>query len=163
MVSVNWWLLFKIYFDHLLPSLTSKNFWCESFHFSFLASLIISSVTMAVSVWQRNTMILQLDMDSGLSQEVHITQNSWFHWKASADHKKCAKQVCWRWLRSRPGFMMVRSHSTQQQDTITRWTIADRELKMTLPGIIRPAPNSEDVRASVRSRQDYRRYDAHAK
>ena len=38
-----------------------------------------------------------------------------------------------------------------------------RQLKTTLPSIIRPAPNNDAVRAPLKSRQDYSRYDAHAK
>ena len=40
--------------------------------------------------------------------------------------------------------------------------IQNRQLKTPLPSITRPAPNNEAVRASLQSRQDYIRYDAHA-
>ena len=39
----------------------------------------------------------------------------------------------------------------------------NRPLKTTLPVIIRPPHNSEAVRASLKSRQDYSRYDAYSK
>ena len=38
-----------------------------------------------------------------------------------------------------------------------------RQLKTTLPAIIWPPHNSEAVRASLKARQDYSRYDAHSK
>ena len=39
----------------------------------------------------------------------------------------------------------------------------NRQLKTTLPAIIRPPHNSEAVRASLKARQDYSRCDAHSK
>ena len=38
-----------------------------------------------------------------------------------------------------------------------------RQLRTTLPAIIRPPPNSEAVRASLQSRQDFSTYDAYTK
>ena len=39
----------------------------------------------------------------------------------------------------------------------------NRQLKTTLPAIIRPPHNSEAVRTSLKARQDYSRYNAHSK
>ena len=39
----------------------------------------------------------------------------------------------------------------------------NRQLKTTLPAIIRPPHNSEAIRASPKDRHDYSRYDAHSK
>ena len=41
--------------------------------------------------------------------------------------------------------------------------LQDQQLRTTLPAIIRPPPNSEAVRASLQSRQDFSKYDAHTK
>ena len=41
--------------------------------------------------------------------------------------------------------------------------LQNRQLRTTLPAIIRPPPNSEAVRASLQSRQDFSKYDAHTK
>ena len=39
----------------------------------------------------------------------------------------------------------------------------NRQLKITLPAIIRPPHNSEAIRPSLKARQDYSRYDTHSK
>ena len=41
--------------------------------------------------------------------------------------------------------------------------LKNKQLKTNLPSIIRSAANNEAFRASLQSRQDYSRYDAHAK
>ena len=41
--------------------------------------------------------------------------------------------------------------------------LQNRQLRTTLPAIIRPPPNSEAVWASLQSRQDFSKYDAHTK
>ena len=41
--------------------------------------------------------------------------------------------------------------------------LQNRQLRTTLPAIIRPPPNSEAVQASLQSRQDFSKYDAHTK
>ena len=41
--------------------------------------------------------------------------------------------------------------------------LQNMQLKTILPAIIRPAAYNKAVRASLQSRQDYGRYDAHAK
>ena len=92
-----------------------------------------------------------------------LPKRSWLHQKASVDHQEFVQQVCWRRLRPRPSLMAVMSHTTWQQDIITRWTTIKRQLKTTLPSIIRPAPNNKAVRTSLQSRKVYSRYYVHAK
>ena len=41
--------------------------------------------------------------------------------------------------------------------------LQNRQLRTTLPAIIRPPPNSKAVQASLQSRQDFSKYDAHTK
>ena len=41
--------------------------------------------------------------------------------------------------------------------------LQNRQLRMTLPAIIRPPPDSEQVRASLQSRQVFNHHDAHTK
>ena len=41
--------------------------------------------------------------------------------------------------------------------------LQNRQLRTTLPAIIRPPANSETVQASLQSRQDFSKYDAHTK
>ena len=41
--------------------------------------------------------------------------------------------------------------------------LQNRQLRITLPAIIRPPPNSEAGQASLQSRQDFSRYDTHTK
>ena len=48
--------------------------------------------------------------------------------------------------------------TAEHQDLVTTKI---RQLKTTWPSIIRPAPNSENVRTLLQSQQDYTRYDAH--
>ena len=46
----------------------------EIFHLRSFASVMRSSVTMAISLWQKNTITLQPDMDSCSPQAARITQ-----------------------------------------------------------------------------------------
>ena len=66
-----------------------------------------------------------------LYQQPTPPQRSCLHWKVTEDYKECAQQVCWRWLRSRPGLIAVKSQFTWQENAITWWTAETGSWKPT--------------------------------
>ena len=165
-----WYLLIADYYSkfpiiHSLPSLTSKD--------------VISAVSSSISVFGIPDEIINDNGSQFVAKEYHgfatrygfkLTTSSPYYSKGCGFTKRQVQTIKNVFNRctedgthANLALLQLIATPLDSRTPSPGKLLQTWQLKTTLPTITRPAPNSEAIRASLQSRQDYSRYDAHAK
>ena len=132
-------------------------------NFQYLILLGKSSVTMACnSPAGSKTVCYPVKIHNDYKQ-YSLHKRSWFHWKAGTDHQEDVQQMWWGWFKLTDGSMWVEGNLHYSKKPLPGKHLQSRQLKTTLPVIIKPPHNNEVVRASFQARQDYNRHNVYTK